>query len=248
MEIEELGMRALDRVVAILEAVAANQGDARPAWAASMVGLSPSTVARLMRQMADVGVLDRTDSGGYVLGARLLAMARAAAEKNPLIGVALPEMEALRDLTGETLSLHLQTDDRRICIAEVQSRAAVRRVVPLGLSVPLHMGATGQVILANTAGEFRAAYIAQLHLAADQAEAIGRRLNEINRAGYASAVGAWQEGVSGLAAAVFNNGLVVGFLSVSGPSERWTEDTMAHHSSAVMAAAARISTGSAGWV
>ena len=58
-------------------------------------------------------------------------------------------MEELRDLTQETVSLHIRQRDLRVCIAQVESRRQVRRVVPVGYEVGINVGATGEVLLAG---------------------------------------------------------------------------------------------------
>lgn len=234
-------MRALDRVFAILEAVAGGREPVGPAVVAAASGLSLSTVSRLMRQMAESGMLERSSSGGFSVGARLVALAGAGTWNNSLIATAIPEMTALRDVTGETLSLHIQAGDRRVCVAEIQSRAAVRRVVPIGLTLPLHFGATGQVILAHMSAEPRRHYLESLSMDSAEIQRLHERLSAIRAAGYALAVDAWEVGVSGLAAPLVRNGTVIGSLSVSGPSTRWTEEVMTEHASAVVSAADRIS-------
>lgn len=234
-------MRALDRVIAILEAVAAGGGSTKPAQAATRAGLSLSTVARVMREMSDTGLLERTEHGAYVLGRRLIAIARVAADQNPLIAVALPEMESLRDTTGETVSLHIQAGDHRVCIAEVQSQAPVRRVVPVGMTLPLHLGATGNVILAHTSPAFQDAYVRSAGLGQTDARALRARLESIKAIGWASAVDAWADGVSGIAAPIFDHGVLVAALSASGPSSRWTEAAMQSHVGDTVEATRRIS-------
>jgi DNA-binding IclR family transcriptional regulator len=234
-------VRALDRVIAILDVVASSPASVRPAQAAARAGLSLSTVSRVMREMADAGLLERSDGGDYVVGRRLIAIARAGADGNPLIAAALPEMEHLRDMTGETVSLHVRAGENRVCIAEVQSREAVRRVVPVGLTVPLHLGATSSAILAFLAADDRTRVTTTAKLTDPEVEALERRLQNVRDHGIASAVNGWQSGVAGMGAPIFDERGVVGALSVSGPSSRLTLERMDQLADQVRAAAHRIS-------
>jgi DNA-binding IclR family transcriptional regulator len=234
-------VRALDRVIAILEVVAAAPNSARPAQAASQSGLSLSTVSRVMREMADAGLLERSDSGTYVLGRRLIAIARQGSDANPLLAVAIPEMEGLRDLTGETVSLHVRAGENRVCIAEVQSRAAVRRVVPVGLTVPLHLGATSASILAFLPEEEQRQVLVAAGLTKAERARLEARLTQVRNDGLATAVDAWQEGISGMGAPIFDGHAVVAALSVSGPSGRLTQERMDAYASALHAVATRVS-------
>lgn len=233
-------MRALDRVTAILEAVAVAPRPSSVTEVTSRVGLSLPTVSRLMRDLAAAGLLERVHaSGGYTLGPRLLAIAGAASRQSTLTEVALPVLEALRDASGETASLHVPVGGRRVCVAEVQSRHQVRRVVSVGLSLALDTGATGLALLAHLEPTERDAYVAGLP-AADQ-ERLRRRLAEVAEAGFAHATDAWVDGVAGVAAPIIGPRGAVACVSVSGPSFRWTEDAMTGFAPTLLDAVRRVS-------
>ena len=235
-------MRALDRVIAILEAVAAGPGPVSTAAVASQVGISLSTVSRLMRELAEQGLLDREGSSGtYMLGGRLMALVRTATEPSNLLRIALPVMESLRDKTQETVSLHVRSGDSRVCIAEVQSLKPVRRVVPLGLVLPLHFGATGEVLLAGLSPAAIQDYLARVKLPARDSKALQTRLDQCRKNGWLMAVDSWVEGLAGIAAQVRSSDTDVASLAVSGPSFRWTAAAMNQHREAVVAAAHTIS-------
>ena len=58
-------------------------------------------------------------------------------------------MERLRDQIGETVSLYVRDGFERIRIQAVQSREAVRRVAPVGVRLPLYVGASSKVLAAH---------------------------------------------------------------------------------------------------
>lgn len=235
-------MRALDRLIGVLEAVAAGRGPVTASSVATTVDLSLSTASRLLRLLADEGLLSRAGQNGtYVLGSRLLLIVGSAMDQTQLLEAALPAMETLRDKTGETVSLHIRSGDQRVCIAEVQSRHAVRRVVPPGFTVSLHRGATGEVLLAATPVDARERYLSQLEMADADLKALRSRLNNITRAGWAIAIDALEVGLSGMAAPVRRDGRAVASLSISGPSNRWTRTAMRAHVGDVVSVARQIS-------
>ena len=53
-------MRALERLIAILEAVADHSSDATTTSISTRVGLSLSTTARLVRELEQEGLIERT--------------------------------------------------------------------------------------------------------------------------------------------------------------------------------------------
>lgn len=235
-------MRALDRVITLLEAVAANGDPVPTAVIARRVGLSLSTVSRLMRDLADAGLLDReAGTGDYVLGSRLVAMARSGAESSSLLRVALPVMESLRDLTQETVSLHVRNGDNRVCIAEVQSLQPVRRVVPQGLVVQLHCGATGEALLAHVPDNVLEGYLSRITISAEEMRRLRQKLEAIRRKGWEMAVDSVTPGVAGLAAPILAGDTGIASLAVSGPSFRWTETSMSRYVEPLVEAAHHIS-------
>src|SRR6201986_3868710 len=99
-------MQAIDRVLQILD-IAAKAGPQGPAEMASQMDLPYSTVARLVREMAAAGLLDRDPpSSGYVLGWKLFQLPSAGRPGRSLAAVAGPAMTRLRNQTEETVSLH----------------------------------------------------------------------------------------------------------------------------------------------
>jgi IclR family acetate operon transcriptional repressor len=220
-------MRALDRVTAILEAVSSSGSGASLSDIAVRTGLSLPTASRLVRDLAEQDLLQRVDGARlYRIGARLLAIASAASGRNPVIEVAVSPMVQLRDQTRETVSLHMQVGDRRVCIAEVQSTNEVRRVVPVGFSVPLHYGATGEVLLAFLPEAASDGYVATLDLEPASSRKLVNRLRAIRERGWAMASESWSKGVAGLATPVRSPDGTVYALSVSGPSSRLTPELM----------------------
>jgi len=233
-------MQALDRVLALLEAVAASDDGVTMSAAAFRTRLNLATVSRFMKEMAAAGLLTRSNSRGtYQLGPRLVMLAQAATRKGTVLGISLPVLQELRDASGETASLHVRVGDRRVCLAVIESRQEVRRVITVGFSLPLLSGATGQTLLANLLPAEQVALMADL--APTERGTLAARLAEIRRSGYAWATGTAIQGVSGVAAPILNDDGVVAVLSVSGPSFRWTEDQMRSFAPTLAAAAQHVS-------
>jgi IclR family acetate operon transcriptional repressor len=234
-------MQALDRLVAILEDVARRPAPAGAAEVAESMGLPLSTVARLMRQLADEQLLERSERDGrYALGPRLFALARAATSRLHIVERARPVLEQLRDTTGETTSLHVLSGVQRVCLLEVQSQHALRRVVPAGMTSPLAGTATGEVLLAGAAETDRRAAIDAAGLPAAERLALAGRLDAIRANGYAL-VDDWVEGLTGLSAPIAAAERTVAAISISGPNTRFSRERALGHVDAVLAAAARLS-------
>ncbi len=220
-------MRALERLIAILEAVADDSVAATTTAISTRVGLSLSTTSRLVKELEQEGLIERTyENGPFTLGGRFLALARSAIQPASLINAALPVMEELRDLTQETVSLHIRQRDVRVCIAQVESRRQVRRVVPVGYEVGINVGATGEVLLAGFPPPDLQAYVDSLGLSAGDRADLEMRLDQIRRDGWSLTADLVEHGLSGVAAAVVAGGQTIAALSISGPSSRWTVSVM----------------------
>ena len=214
-------VQALDRLISILEIVAAEPAPTGAAEVARKMDLPLSTVARLMRQLSDAGLLYRSEPDNrYALGYRVFALAATGVARVDLAEVAMPVMRQLRDASGETTSLHVIRGTQRVCIAEMQSRAQVRRVVPPGSTNRLAGTATGDVLLVGASqAEFRAAVTA-VGLSQAAVRRLCKRLEEIEEVGYAIADN-HREDLLGISAPIREGAHVVAALTISGPSSRF---------------------------
>jgi DNA-binding IclR family transcriptional regulator len=233
-------MRALERVIGILEAVADSDDSATASLVAERMDLSLSTTARLMREMAEEAMLER-NGNGYSLGTRLLSIVQSAGGSEGLSGLALPVMQRLCEETGETVSLHVRRFDQRVCTAVAESSHPIRRVVPVGFVQPLHLGATGDVLMAGLTEDELTRYLSTLGLTAAKEKSMRNAIATTRKVGYSIAEERWTEGLSGIAAAVMAHGRVVAALSVSGPASRWNTDAMNDARSVILEGAQAIS-------
>jgi DNA-binding IclR family transcriptional regulator len=167
----------------------------------------------------------RDDEGRFALGARLIALGRAATESVPLATAAADALEELRDATGESVQLYVREGDRRICVAALQSPHGLRTIVPLGASLPLDVGSAGRLLLDGNGND---------------ADLVGAPPHAVD-AGWVASVGEREAGVASVSAPVRDDaGRVVAAVSVSGPIERTTRQPGRRYGPAVVAAARRV--------
>jgi IclR family transcriptional regulator, acetate operon repressor len=223
----------------ILDAVA--RGVARPADIARECDLALSTVARLMQQMADEGLLERdARDGGYALGSRLYGLVRSGANNvDPTLSVR-PVLAEVRDLTEETTSLHVRNAGQRVCIAEVQSRHELRRVIPLGLALPLRGSATGDVLLAWAPRQEYKEELTRLALESEERREYQQHLAQVRTQGWSVVPHDWLDGVTGASVPVLDQGVAIAALSVAGPSFRFTLEVAESYVGHMQEAAVRL--------
>jgi DNA-binding IclR family transcriptional regulator len=156
----------------------------------------------------------RDAEGRFALGARLVALGRAASAGLSLVEVAGPALADLRDATGESVQLYVREGDDRVCIAALESPHGLRTIVPVGARLPLAVGSAGRVLAPGAT---------------------------IGRSGWVDSVGERESGVASVSAPVLDGqGAVVAAISVSGPIGRTTRTPGRRYGSAVVAAARKL--------
>ena len=199
------GIGVLDKAVCVLDAV-----EAAPRTLAGLVeatGLTRATAHRLAVALEVHSLLGRDAAGRFVLGPRLTGL--------DLPALARPALERLRDGTGESAQLYVRRGDRRLCVASLESPHGLRTIVPVGVSLPLHVGSAGKVLGADP---------------------------ETAQRGWSQSVEERERGVASVSAPVHNpDGEVVAAISVSGPIERTSRSPGRRYAAAVVEAAAAVS-------
>jgi DNA-binding IclR family transcriptional regulator len=224
----------------------AHGGDWALGEVAAGVGMHPATVHRVLAQLVEAGLVRQDpESGRYGLGLELLKLAWKATGRPGLREIALPELRALSDDTGETAWLGLYDARRRqmLFAAAVESPQAVRHVRPLNEWLPLHGGASGRALLAFLPeGEREAVLDGPLpavteHTIVERA-ALERSLDDVRRRGYAVSRGERAIGGVGVAAPVLAaDGRALAVVGIGLPQQRFRAAKEATLARRVMAAA-----------
>lgn len=116
---------------------------------ASSLGVSKAVVHRILQYLVGYDLAERNPATRkYALGSKAFAINAAQRAKDPLYHHALPYMEYLHELTGETVTLCRRYGFHNVYIAQIESRKDIHISVPLGENVPLTIGANGLCQLA----------------------------------------------------------------------------------------------------
>jgi len=210
---------------------------------ADRVGLHKSTVHRMLATLEDKGFVIRDPaSERYRLGLRIWELsANMSGTDDPAV-LGLPEMERLRDTLGETVSLYLRDGNERIRIQAVQSNQAVRRVAPVGVRLPLYVGASSKVLIAFEDRLKREELLQDPSWPGffDTAQ-FRKQIENIRKLGYATSIEEREQGAAAVSSPIFNRaGKLVAALSVSGPANRLTPEIMRQQAAAIIEAANHI--------
>lgn len=229
--------RYVERVADLLVALGDGPPDGLGVTAlAEQVNLSKSTVHRLLQALRRRDLVSyRADVRKYYLGPRVVGLGLQAQQRLEICVEALPVLYDLRDCTGETTGLCVPAGRWFVPLAQAVTHRMPRGVYPLGRFEPLHLGATGLVLLAFHDNEFIDRYLAEVPLTSESRFAITdpaelrRQIARVRHDGYAIVMGG-RENFNGLAFPLFNgNEHLLAAISFYGPSDRWTIAEIERH-------------------
>jgi IclR family acetate operon transcriptional repressor len=224
----------------VLEAIAAHSPIGVSALA-RLLDTDKNAVQRAIVTLAEAGWIAAAPgpTTRWELTAHIFAVAQLGHRKNDLRTRAKKELERLRDETGETALLTL-ADMRNFIVADVVASAHVLNASPsIGAIASPRDSATGRAVLPFLSPEQQ---VALLGTAPDPE--FSEQLQATRRRGYSLVVGGPIEGVTSIAAAIFEiDGRPIGAVVVAGPSERLSAEHHARIGGLVAGAARTLSRG-----
>jgi IclR family KDG regulon transcriptional repressor len=241
--------KVLSHVISILDCFSVAQPELGVREVARQTGLSSSTAGRLMAELKEAGLLKQDPlSRAYSPGSKILTWSSVYLALLNIRTTALPFMETLRRSTGETVTLYVLDGNDRLCVERMESQHNIRMVTRVGSRLPLYAGSAGKAILAFMAEDWQAEYLRSVALKPftsqtfTDPQVLRGELDKIHRDGYAASFGEWILEASGVAAPIFGpGGTVLGALSISGPSARFTAALMREYAAEAVRVTAEIS-------
>jgi IclR family KDG regulon transcriptional repressor len=203
----------------------------------SRVGLNKSTVFRLLASIERKGFLVRNpENDKYRLGFRLWELSAHLSRVDDPAIMLLPEMERLRDVLDETVSLYVRNGKERVRIQAVESKQTIRRVAPVGARLPLSVGASSKILVAYADPETQKMILNDSEWPASiDKEYFMLQLLHIQQTGYATSTEEREAGTAAISSPIKNQeGKLIAALSVSGPSGRLTIEKMKEYSTVVI--------------
>jgi IclR family transcriptional regulator, acetate operon repressor len=127
-----------------------SRGEASAADIADAISEPRSSIYRLLSSLQAEGFVEAgSRRGQFRLGFKLLSLATAAVSRFDERKFALPVMERLHDMTGETVFLCVPRKDDAVCIERIEGMRVRSLALQLGGALPLHAGAAPRAILAH---------------------------------------------------------------------------------------------------
>lgn len=216
------------------------------------LGIPTSTTYRHVRGLVQAGLLDPVTGAGYTLGPGFIRYDRLLRQDDLLIRVAEPLMKDLLTRTSQraTVILCRRFKDCVMCVHEVQGAEPHEATsYERGVAMPMFLGATSKVILANLPDRaLKAAYLdnedtIKKTLKVRDWNAFKDQFRKIKRAGYALTDSEVAVGRIGLAAPISRGGQVIAGISLVSIPRKTGETRMNEYIASVKFAAETISQG-----
>jgi IclR family transcriptional regulator, KDG regulon repressor len=242
-------IQTLDRSVAILDCFKLDKPALGVREVARQTQLSPSTVGRMMGYMKEHGILNQDpETLQYMMGSKVLEWAGIYTVTSDIRSISLPVMVRLQEKTRETVSLYVLEDNERVCVERLESPETVRIVARVGRRIPLYAGSAGKVFLAFLPEEHRESIFSNLDLkpiterTITDVRKLRTELEQIKKLGYAVSKGEWVIDASGVAAPIFDQrGSIIAAMTISGPTQRFTNPVIKEIAALVLEEAKKIS-------
>jgi DNA-binding IclR family transcriptional regulator len=221
--------RVLERSLAMLFELAEAERPLATAELAGRADLPASTAYRLVDELEAHGLVERDGNGGVALGLRVLELARRVEDRmaGSLLEPARGIMRAVASEHDETALLTAPAGRCAIGLDAVEPPRPVRLSFGRWRVAPMHLGASGKVLLAHLPARAAERVLAAVDhglTASGQPVDVARlrhELADVRERGVVVTHGELDRGVSGVAAPVLGpRGRLLAGLTLAGPTER----------------------------
>ena len=224
-------IQVIDRLIALLDALAAHQDPVSLKELSETTGLHPSTAHRILNDLTIGRFVDRPEPGVYRLGMRLLELGNLVKARLDVRDAALTPMRELHRLTHQAVNLSVRQGDEIVYIERAYSeRSGMQVVRAVGGRAPLHLTSVGKLFLAHDDPQRVRAYATRTGLSGQTRNSITdlprleRELVTVRKSGLARDDEELELGVRCVAAGVFDDqGKLLAGLSISAPADRLEE-------------------------
>ncbi len=225
---------SLDKAIDLLEHLHEAGGARGITEIATALGLPKSSAHRLLKTLVRRGFAEQEASGRYRSGPALIALGLGALDRDPMVALARPVLEAEAAALGETVFLTAARGRQIVVLDKAEGQGFLRAAPKVGQVVPVAATAVGRLALAFDPARFvvadhpPVAFTAATQLAS---EAVQLAIERARSDGFAINRGEWIEGLSVVAAPIFRATeppALAGALAVAAPTARL--DALGAHS------------------
>lgn len=220
-------MSSLEKMLSILDLFNENKNILSIEEITTKLDVSTPTGYRYLKTLCDSGLVAKIDGGFYIIGPKIIKLDHQIRNTDPLIKGGSLILKELSNTTGcEALVSNIYMDEIINIHSESPSENQTDISYSRGIPHPIFKGATSIIIIANLPNyRLRKLYD-------DNKEEVKRNklgehwkefkdnLSKIKKQGYSVSHGQLDDGISGIAAPIFANNLVIGSLTLVLPTSR----------------------------
>jgi len=191
------------------------------------LGYPKSTIFRILDTLEAFGYIERNpDNHRYSLGFNFFRLGSIVQSQLDFRTVSLPIMKEIARETSETVELNIMDGNNRICIEKVDSPLDVRNFVRIGERKPLHLGASGKVLIAFLPDRVQRQVLEELAQEEQiDMEKLKKDIVKIRSRGYEVTKGERVPGSFAVASPIFDhNGEIIASLTIAGPIQRLSDE------------------------
>ena len=228
---DKTSIQVIERMMTLLDALAAHPDPVSLKELASSTGLHPSTAHRILNDMVAKRFVDRAEPGTYRLGMRLLELGNIVKSRLNVREASLSFMQALHRKTQQTVNLSVRQGDEIVYNdSAFYARSGMQVVRAIGGRAPLHLTSTGKLFLSVDDNKLVRAYATRTGLAGHNKNSITdlakleRELSLVRARGYARDNEELELGVRCMAAGIHDDsGRLIAGLASAAPVDRLQE-------------------------
>lgn len=193
-------------------------------------GIPKSTASRLVSALERRGLVQQDGQRGRLRpGPAILRVAERNLLERSMVELARPTLEALSEITGETINLAVPGREGVEHVAQAEGAHILGAGQWLGRTMDFHCTANGKLFMAFGRATMAARELtAVTPLTITDPARLRTELERVRREGFAAAVEELEMGLAAIAAPVYGaGGEVIAALSITGPTVRMTPQRIA---------------------
>jgi IclR family transcriptional regulator, KDG regulon repressor len=226
-------VRSVERALDILLCFTAEKPALSLTQIAEQVGMHKSTTHRLLSTLEAKRFINRDKSTGmYRLGFLTVEMASIVLQDNDIQRWALPYLQHLSALSGETVDLAVLDNDHVVYLQVVESLQRVKIAAAIGERLPVHCTATGKAFLAylpesEVTRILTGGMAKYTECTLSTPDDLHQELLAVRQHGYAISSQEYEHDINAVAAPILNSTEdPIAVIAIVGPSYRLTQECM----------------------
>lgn len=152
-ETTHTSIQVIDRSISLMDAIAAQNEPSSLKNLANATALHPSTAFRILSSLCEHHLVERTETGHYQLGVKLLQLSSRVQGRLDIRREARPILVWLRDEINESVNLIIREGDEVVYVERITPSRMMRVEQSIGGHMPLHVTAVGKLFLAEGGAE-----------------------------------------------------------------------------------------------